>query len=355
MTTTEAWCDFSDMPAWMCRPHCNVEPPAPVSEDDEPEPEAVQPSPFIARATAVIPRRRPKVDPVKAARALAGMDAAPIHMNVPIELEDYLDQLAWPMKSQQPYAMSQHNRDGSVTRIQINHPSRHMPLITQLWQAGNQTPHDDEGARPGYASKPTARIDALDAHARIDAEAARWVRRLGDDDPEGTIGVLRHLKGLAAALVRDTKHKRSPACCDWHRLEHDARSWWIQCRVLTGWDSAAWRPDCTCPPCGTRGSLRVKLVAKTAMCVECKEVWDEHTIGLLADHIRVESESDRFANRTPKDPCRCSWPKEEKFGRIVQCPDCGSRYCSKTDEMVVRRQAPRSPFAGRADESRSAS
>lgn len=327
MTDPDDLCTWSDLPRHMCD-HCDVPPPTDVQPTPPPPP---------THDVALLRPRRPTPNLAKRARALAGMDAAPIHMNIPIELEDYLDQLAWPMRSQQPYEMTQHNRDGSTTLIKINHPSRHMPLITQLWQAGNQTPHDDEGARPGYASKPTARIDALDAHARIDRAAASWVRRLGDDDPESTIGILRHLKGLAASLTRDTRHHRSPACCDWHMLEHDARSWWIQCRVLTGWDSAAWKPDATCPPCGTRGSLRVKLVANTAMCVECREVWDVHTIGLLADHIRTESEADRFTGRGVTAPCVCEWPKPYRVGRMVVCPDCGSRYCVKTDDMIVKK------------------
>lgn len=327
MTTDEDLCPWSDLPRSMCA-HCHPEP-RPHPKDDEP-------APPTHGATLTRPGvYRPQLD--VAARALLGLDQAPIHMaDIAPDLDDYLTQLAWPMASRQTYELSQANRDGSVTRIQINHPSKHLPLISQLWQAGNQAPHEDEGARPGYASKPTARIDALDAHARIDSEAARWVRNLGDDDADDTIGTLRHLKGMAAG-IQMPPHKPTPTCCYWHMLERDARSWWIQCRVLTGWDSAAWRPDTTCPPCGVRGSLRVKLMAKTAMCVECREVWDEHTIGLLADHIRDETEAERFTNRATTSLCRCTWPQEPRIGRVVLCPECGSRYCAKTDDMIVKK------------------
>lgn len=48
------------------------------------------------------------------------------------------------------------------------------------------------------------------------------------------------------------------------------------------------------------------LVVKSAVCVECQETWDEETIGLLADHIRSEAETEVLpgANETPVGkPC----------------------------------------------------
>jgi Zn-finger nucleic acid-binding protein len=51
-----------------------------------------------------------------------------------------------------------------------------------------------------------------------------------------------------------------------------------------------------CPVCDVRRSLRVNLSLQTALCVECREVWDSTTIGLLAEHIRAENMEDEDAH-----------------------------------------------------------
>jgi hypothetical protein len=76
-------------------------------------------------------------------------------------------------------------------------------------------------------------------------------------------------------------------------VERDIRRWWTQARIVTGWDSPAWRPDNTCPLCGVRGGLRVKLADQSGFCTECGETWTPETIALLADHIRSENAEDR--------------------------------------------------------------
>lgn len=331
--TTDDRCTCCDLPTYSCT--TQGRPPTHTEILNAAHAEAHIEDHRRNQMSVALHRSAPSATDLRAkARALLGADQPPIHIDQPHDLAGYLTQLAWPIKASERYELAQTNRDGSVTRIQINHPSAHLPLISQLWEAGNQNAQTDEGARPGYASKPTARIDALDAHARIDTEAARWVRELGEDDPQDTIGILRHLNGLAAGIKHD--HKPGPLCCTWHMIEQDARAWWVQARVLTGWDSSAWRPDSTCPPCGALGSLRVKLMAKTAMCVDCREVWTEDTIGLLAEHIRNESEAGRFNRRIVHVPCE-EVDADEDVARIMLCPDCGSRRCVKAQEQTVGR------------------
>lgn len=187
--------------------------------------------------------------------------------------------------------------DDGRTTWTVGHVTTVPPLLDQLGNATQQA-MGDGGGSGGYKSRPPAFIESMDTLATIDLEASRWVRDLGEDDPLDTAGCLRKLHGLHASAgrcghakaERDDQHRVT--CCTQHAIEVDVRRWWTQARITTGWDSAAWRPDNTCPLCGKRGTLRVKLGAQSGMCTDCRETWDETTIGLLADHIRAENHED---------------------------------------------------------------
>lgn len=201
------------------------------------------------------------------------------------------------------------------------------PLITQLWEAPAQSGTSEEGPRPAFTSKPAARLEALDIAVRIDLGVARWVKDLGEDDPGDTIACLRLLHSLMPSAHEVTRRK----------VEKDVRRWWTQARIATGWDSPAWRPDNTCPMCGERGTLRINLAMHAGMCThdECRETWDQANIGLLADHIRGESEAERVPRR-PRVPCACPWPKPIVPDLSRLCPWCGSARCV---HALVRRPA----------------
>lgn len=197
------------------------------------------------------------------------------------------------------------------------------PLLDQLWDAPTQGGVGEEGPRAGFASRPAARLEALDVAARIDLEVGRWVRDLGENDPIDTSACLRLLHSLLPAAAEDTRKA----------VTRDVRRWWVQARIATGWDSPPWKPDNTCPVCSERGTLRVNLAAQGGFCTACHETWDEANIGLLADHIRSESEAERVPP-TPVDPCQCPVPKPDAAGRhgdgtgsLVLCPSCGSTRC----------------------------
>lgn len=187
-------------------------------------------------------------------------------------------------------------------------------LIHQLAYADR--PDTGDTGAGGYASRPAARVESLDTLMTIDREASRWVRTMGHDDPADRVirdhdGNYRHDLGSGAAAcilllhgllpsLEPCKH-RGLTCCQHHELDRDLRRWWTMARIATGWDSPAWRPANTCPVCGLRGGLRVKLAAQSAFCVECRETWDESSIGLLAEHIRVEN-ADVDGGDTPTGP-----------------------------------------------------
>jgi hypothetical protein len=175
-----------------------------------------------------------------------------------------------------------------------NHVTRVPGLIEQL-QTGTPTGTPD-GVLKGFESKPAAWLEGIDTLARIDLEAARWIRDLGEDDDEtDTAKLLRKLYGLypSAHKCQRPNGRRGPDgqvdCCSRHAIEADVHRWWLQARIITGWESPAWRPANTCPACGARGKLRVRFAPQGGFCVECRTTWDEVSIGLLAEHIRTEN------------------------------------------------------------------
>ncbi|NUS54714.1 MAG: hypothetical protein HOV66_07610 [Streptomycetaceae bacterium] len=239
-----------------------------------------------------------------------------------MDLADYIAELT------QAHTHTEHY----VTRVGLewqprDHHVRVPALLTQL--ANNDTPSAaaEDGPRPGFQSKPAARLDALAALADIDLEVNRWIVDIGDQPAHlDTARALQQLHGLVASADPVTRRA----------VLKDVRRWWTRARVVTGWDSPAWTPDATCPQCGERGTLRVRLADHIAMCTyrgddharreACGALWDESTIGVLADHIRLESSADRVA-QPAAGPCWCPVPEPAVPDLRFQCRRCGSARC----------------------------
>ena len=211
------------------------------------------------------------------------------------------------------------------------HHTTTVPALLRQLVAASPSGNVQERDNTGYGSRPTARLEALDTLMEIDAQAARWVRWLGHDDPGSTIACVRRLGGLYP-----DQDKRVQA-----ELARDMRHWWTWARIVSGWDSPAWRPDNTCPMCGERRTLRINLAAQAAFCVHetCHETWDETRIGLLAEHIRQESEQERPPPAQPI-PCQCRIPMQQQ-GRWGLCPVCGSSVCLNAEAVAEREQQAR--------------
>lgn len=232
-----------------------------------------------------------------------------------LQLADYVHELTDWHNHREPYTV-RGLAGGIASRT---HAIRVPSLLTQLWQNDIPSQAAGDGPRPGFQSKPVARLEALDAAVRIDLEAARWIRDLGEDDHHtDTAATIRQLHGLTPSC--DPVQRRA--------IEHDVRRWWTQARIVTGWDSPAWSPDNTCPQCGDRGSLKIRLGEHIGMCTQdnCWATWDEATIGLLADHIREESEAESEP-RSGVGPCWCPLPKPDVPDLQHQCRGCGSVRC----------------------------
>lgn len=249
-----------------------------------------------------------------------------------LELADYVRELTQPHTHVETYQTRSLTGGGFVDARHITHVP---PLLVQL--ANNDTPSQaaDDGPRAGYASKPAARLDALAALTDIDLAINRWITDIGDQPAHlDTARALRQLHALVADTGAVDEVTR-------REVERDVRRWWTRARIVTGWDSPAWTPDNTCPQCGERGTLRVRLADHIGMCTyrgnlhesgrreACEATWSEETIGVLADHIRHESEQERKAH-PGSGPCWCPVPAPEISDADLfryRCPKCGSGRC----------------------------
>lgn len=242
-----------------------------------------------------------------------------------LTLAEMVAELCDPVRHREHYTVSKTDQTGHTTWFGRDHITTHLCLLDQLHQAIAQSPAAEAGVRPGFTSKPTARLDALDTWTRIDLKASEWVRDLGETDPADTRACIRRLHGLT----------RSATAMQVNAITADVRRWWAWARIATGWDSPAWSPDNTCPLCGEHGSLRVRLALHIGTCLACAETWDADTIGLLADHIRAESEgqvrrSGQVLNQRRGTGCQCrSCGDPDNPRALVMCPRCGRAACPR--------------------------
>lgn len=244
---------------------------------------------------------------------------------ISLDVLDMVAELTRPHTHAEAYAV----RVGE-TMFGRRHQTRVPSLIEQLVQS---EPTTQGGLSGGYESR-VLWAEGQETVARIDHESARWVRELGEDDPGDTLQVVRRLVGPVGPVCAGCRHRSCAAvrrgvtlvrrpirgsgtvacirllgsllpsadrckrrggkdCCTAHAIEHDIRRWYTQARVMTGFDDRAWIPDATCPNCGIRGSLRIRLEARAAVCSKCEETWDSTTYQQLGEHVRTEADERR--------------------------------------------------------------
>jgi hypothetical protein len=222
------------------------------------------------------------------------------------DIHDMIRDLTTAHGHAEPYTLDRNGETWS-TRHFTTVPA----LIHQLTGATPQGSGEEGGSAHGK-SRPAARIESIDTLILIDTEAGEWLDRLGYTIPANKIDPLTHHtivgSGCILALSRlnglypstDTcgrqshpREKGEPWCCARGHLAYDVKRWWRQARIITGWDTPAFKPRATCPVCDASGSLRIKT--EGALCVECRSLWDAQQIGLLAEHIRSENEPDEAA------------------------------------------------------------
>ena len=172
------------------------------------------------------------------------------------------------------------NRNRKTIRRTVTLPS----LLEQLAAAvvPGETHVEGDTTPSGFASRPPARLDAIDRLLAIEASAARWVASMGLVVREDTCGNIRALVGISGTLDSDTLAALITEVTMW-------RAW---AATVTGWSTPPFRPHVPCPVCDKVGSLRIRLDRKTACCMECGDVWEEAdgSIFLLGEHVKAETE-----------------------------------------------------------------
>jgi hypothetical protein len=200
--------------------------------------------------------------------------------------------------------------------------SVHFPaLLDQLTIAmhGTQMSTDDI-FRSAPASKPSARLDAIATWQRIDKQATDWAHILGTRARTPLPDRLRGLIGGAAARG-DLQGK----------LASVVRSWTVEARVVTRLETPAYVPDVPCPndECERRGTLRIRLEAGIAACVQCGTFWDRDNITILGGYVR-------WAAEHLKGPRH--WLLDDD-GFPTECIECLDARREMAERQVARRRA----------------
>lgn len=184
------------------------------------------------------------------------------------------DELTNPMHTVERIPDTNTYRHKRLRRVWVtNLPS----LLDQLAAAivPGESYVEDEVTRAAFASRPAARLDAIDRLLAIEAGAAMWCVNTAlkpRDDPAGNI---RALVGKAPVLPSS----------DQRTLARDLVSWRTWAATVTGWEHPPHAPRAPCPLCDARGSLRIRLEKNTGCCMACGSAWDATNIGLLTGHI----------------------------------------------------------------------
>lgn len=194
-------------------------------------------------------------------------------------LAEAVDALTQPRTHREPYT----RRTEAGTLIHDRHVTRVASLLEQL--GASVSPSGEVRLDSGHAvpgSRPTARLEAIDALMAIDVEASHLLAYTGGTD-RGDIGAnLRALVGRMSTLADD----------DQAEVARTAGRWVSRALSVTGWEVEPFRPDNTCPLCAEKRTLRVRVVTAYevhASCVACGETWTPESIGLLAEHVRWEN------------------------------------------------------------------
>lgn len=206
-----------------------------------------------------------------------------------LTIADCVEELTTPRTHREPYT----RMTDAGTMISDRHVTHVPPLLEQLQQAIE--PSSGRSVDSGLSvpsSRPSALIEAMDTYMRIDHDAYMWCKTYAEDRRwDSLTDKLRALVGAAGRMEDDTQHNLARAC----------RSWLTAAKVTTGWEVPAHRPRNTCPLCGEKQTLRIRLGdgvtsnAASALCVNCFQTWDDSNIGLLAAHIRTENDDEPFS------------------------------------------------------------
>jgi hypothetical protein len=191
------------------------------------------------------------------------------------EIADTADELTNPMRVVERLWTPDAHRNKRMRKIWIvTLPS----LLDQLAAAvvpGESYAVTEDTAHTAFASRPAARLDAVDRLLAIEAGAASWCLRMALSLREEPASNIRALVGAAPTM----------ASGDQRTLLGDLNAWRIWAATVTGWEQPPHAPRAPCPLCDQPASLRIRLERETGCCLACGAAWDATNMGLLTAHI----------------------------------------------------------------------
>lgn len=207
-------------------------------------------------------------------------------MNIQIHIADLAEELADPRQHREErwgWSAARHR-----IRLQ-DHIVIQDGLLAQLHEAVASAMDKTDragGSRSASRSAPPLQLEALACYMEIAASAAQWCDALGVPKRPTVEGNIRALAGASLSGYGED-------------LLADMRRWRNRAATLTGWQQPLYKPRAECPvvECGRANTLRINLLAKTAVCMACEAYWDSATIGILGAHIAQ-------AVRQPRVPVR---------------------------------------------------
>lgn len=211
------------------------------------------------------------------------------------------------------------------------HTAMHPPLLDQLADAAGirSALSDDDAGPSSVGSKPPTHLEALRLLQRIESQSWDLADKLGVQ--KGSYGLRTRLSKIGGRLGVQT--------------DRQVRSWWATARVLTHWDSPAYRPQgAPCPECWETNSIRIRFDDELAVCSECGTVWDREggtdngSLDLLGQHVAWCTDHEVTKPR--------HWLLDE-MGYPVECTECLPFRDAFTEWKITRESEARVQRDGR--------
>lgn len=195
------------------------------------------------------------------------------------------DELTEPHTNREPYTIW----TGSRHRQTRHHITTQHGLLRRLYHAAIVPicAGTDEPSSSIPGSRPPLEVEALSRHDQISAAARIWCKQAGVAPRASTESNIRAVVG-AFTLLDDTQQKT---------LLADLRRWSGWCRVYLGLEHIAPIPGVRCPltDCQQLGTLRINLTTSHGLCTACGATWNTDTIGVLAQHIKINRTAERMS------------------------------------------------------------
>lgn len=195
------------------------------------------------------------------------------------------DALTEPHTHREPYTIW----TGSRHRKTHHHITTQHGLLRRLYHAAivPTCTNTDEPTSSIPGSRPPLEVEALSRHDQISAAARSWCAHTGVGPRASTESNIRAIVSNLAKL--DDQQQKT--------LLADLRRWSGWCRVYLGLEHIRRIPGVRCPlaDCNQLGTLRINLTTSHGLCTTCGATWNTDTIGVLAEHIKINRTDERLS------------------------------------------------------------